>query len=295
MNPWLSPARTNRKPTCFGRWAARPGSRDGTSLYDAVISSVPRLERMSTGTRISRGSPTVTMSGRRQPSIGRSLPHNVPVSWSMRSLRGQGRLADARENGRSNRRQALRRSHISRLGAIYAALGRELDRTWQITYYPSTARRLAHLQAAGGNGDRRFTAPGSRERRHGRRTAAGFAHENGSDGCRPRDPGRSTARRRGHGRHPATRGTGSRPLRPHVKQRDETQAGQAQGGRLEALTVWTESALADLPGSDPLTRSVERSGLKVRLGHVPYLALISAFFLGIVGTILGAWPIAASS
>jgi Flp pilus assembly protein TadB len=83
----------------------------------------------------------------------------------------------------------------------------------------------------------------------------------------------------------------TRLLRPHVKQRDETPG--AQGGRLEALTAWTENALADLPGSARMTRSVERSGLKVRLGHVPYLALISAFFLGIVGTIVGAGPIAA--
>ena len=125
-------------------------------------------------------------------------------------------------------------------------------------------------------------------------SAACFAHEQGSDGRRDGDPGCSAARRGGFGRHPATSGPEiARSVRPHVKQRDQTDARQAQGGRLEALTAWTESALADLPGADRLTRSVERSGLKVRLGHVPYLALISAFFLGVVGTILepARWPL----
>ena len=62
---------------------------------------------------------------------------------------------------------------------------------------------------------------------------------------------------------------------------------------MEALTIWTEHALADLPALARLTRSVERSGIKIRIGHVPWVALLSAFVLGIVGAVIGAGPVPA--
>jgi tight adherence protein B len=186
-------------------------------------------------------------------------------------------------------------SHISQLGAIYAALGRELDRTWQISYLTrarpgdsltfrlqaGTASAVSQLRVPGRNATSKGPLPASLTN-----TGATAAVLVILTALLLGAAGTAVTRQR--------RGTEiTRLLRPHVKQRDQTQAGQAQGGRLEGLTAWTESALADLPGADRLTRSVERSGLKVRLGHVPYLALISAFFLGIVGTIVGAGPIAA--
>jgi hypothetical protein len=186
-------------------------------------------------------------------------------------------------------------SHISQLGAIYAALGRELDRTWQISYLTrarpgdsltfrlqaGTATAVSQLRVPGRSATSRGPLPASLTN-----TGATAAVLVILAAILLGAAGTAVTRQR--------RGTEiTRLLRPHVKQRDETQAGQAQGGRLEALTAWTESALADLPGAARMTRSVERSGLKVRLGQVPYLALIGAFFLGIVGTIVGAGPIAA--
>jgi tight adherence protein B len=46
----------------------------------------------------------------------------------------------------------------------------------------------------------------------------------------------------------------------------------------------------DLPGSQRLTRDLGRSGLKLRAGLVPYLAVAAAFVFGAVGTIIGAPP-----
>jgi tight adherence protein B len=56
------------------------------------------------------------------------------------------------------------------------------------------------------------------------------------------------------------------------------------------LLTWTEQSLSDLPGSERLTRALERSGLKLRVGYVPYLALLGSFLLGVVATIVGAPP-----
>jgi tight adherence protein B len=60
--------------------------------------------------------------------------------------------------------------------------------------------------------------------------------------------------------------------------------------RFESLLAWTERSLSELPGSERLARSLERSGLKLRIGHVPYLAGLAAFVLGIAATIAGAPP-----
>ena len=273
-----------------------PDPETGTSLYDAVISSVSRLERMSTGTRIlvlltdghDVGSKATLDRAIAAAQRGSVVVYAIAAggradSQTLERMAGQtgGRLFDA--------------SHISQLGAIYAALGLELDRTWQISYLTrarpgdsltfrlraGTATAVSRLRVPGRNATSKGPLPASLTN-----TGATAAVLVILAALLLGAAGTAVTRQR--------RGTEiTRLVRPHVKQRDETQAGQAQGGRLEALTAWTESALADLPGADRLTRSVERSGLKVRLGHVPYLALISAFFLGIVGTIVGAGPIAA--
>ena len=240
-----------------------PDPETGTSLYDAVISSVSRLERMSTGTRILvllTDGHDVGSKATLDRAIAAAQRASVVVyaiaaggradSQTLERMAGQtgGRLFDA--------------SHISRLGAIYAALGRELDRTWQISYLTrarpgdsltfrlqaGTATAVSQLRVPGRNATGEGPLPASLTN-----TGATAAVLVILAALLLGAAGTAVTRQR--------RGTEiTRLLRPHVKQRDETQAGQAQGGRLEALTAWTESALADLPGSDRLTRSVERSG-----------------------------------
>ena len=92
-----------------------PDPETGTSLYDAVISSVSRLERMSTGTRIlvllTDGH---DVGSKRNPRSGDRCGTACQCRGLCDRCGGQGRLADARENGRPNRRQALRREpHLS--------------------------------------------------------------------------------------------------------------------------------------------------------------------------------------
>jgi tight adherence protein B len=84
-----------------------------------------------------------------------------------------------------------------------------------------------------------------------------------------------------------------RLLEPHVRQRREKDVKHGASGQLAGLAVWTESALEDLPGSERLNRVVERSGLKVRPGYVPWLCLAGAFVFGVFGMILSAGPLLA--
>ena len=81
----------------------------------------------------------------------------------------------------------------------------------------------------------------------------------------------------------------TRLLEPHLMREpaDERPTGSA---RFASLLGWTERSMNDLPGSQRLTRDLERSGLKLRAGLVPYLAVAAAFVFGAVGTIIGAPP-----
>ena len=77
-----------------------------------------------------------------------------------------------------------------------------------------------------------------------------------------------------------------RLLDPHVKRRDHQEAKAEQKKLFEPVFDWTEDALADLPGSGRLTRLLERSGLRLRPGHVPFLCLAGALVFGALGTAL---------
>jgi tight adherence protein B len=82
-----------------------------------------------------------------------------------------------------------------------------------------------------------------------------------------------------------------RLLEPHIKGKSEEEAEPARTAMSERLVVWTEEALNDLPGCEGLVRSLERSGLKLRLGHVPYLALGGALVFGAFAVVTGSGPI----
>ncbi len=268
----------------------------GTALYDAVVSSARRFESMSAGTKIlvlltdghDVGSRASLEGAIRAAQRGSVIVYAIAV----------GHRADhstlarlAVETGGS----VFEAGDVSQLGATYEALSRELDRTWQISYL-SGARPGDRLTLSLVAGSLRATS-------HERVPAAG-----------PTGSGLLPARLAHSGTTAAVfvllcaillaaagamlirrrqKPTLVRLLQPHVDARQKGHAKADLSGRLEALTVWTEAALADLPGSNRLARSVERSGWKLRVGHVPYLALGSAFALGILGTLAGVGPLAA--
>ncbi len=273
-----------------------PDAQMGTALYDAVVSSAVQLQRMSAGTRIlilltdghdvgSHASLAQAVSAAQHASM---VVYAIAAgqradNTTLSKLTGAtgGRLFDA--------------SDVLHLGAVYAALGRELDHTWQISYL-SRARPgdsvSFSLRAGGGADESTLRVPGSSSGEPGPLPAA-VAHSGAAAAVFVLLTALLLAvavcvviRRR---QKPEV----VRLLQPHVRHGPEKNAKQEASGRLQGLTAWTESALEDLPGSDRLSRAVERSGLKLRPGHVPWLAVAGAFVFGVIGMILGAGPLLA--
>jgi tight adherence protein B len=81
-----------------------------------------------------------------------------------------------------------------------------------------------------------------------------------------------------------------RLLDPHMKRREENVHKREDAGWLDPLLDWTESALADLPGAERLARAVERSGLELRVGHVPYLAVFASLSFGLLAALAALGP-----
>ncbi|HKC22313.1 MAG TPA: VWA domain-containing protein [Gaiellaceae bacterium] len=267
-----------------------PDVQTGTSLYDAVVSSTQRLQKMSAGTRIlillTDGHDVGSHASLRQ-AISAAQRASVVVyaiaagqradTATLSRLTGEtgGRLFDAND--------------VSQLGAVYAALGRELDHTWQISYLsrarPGDSVSFA-LRTGAGVDQATFRVPGTSDKPGP--LPADLAHSGTAAAVFVLLTALLLAvavsvviRRR---QKPEV----VRLLQPHLQPGRDKDVKRQGSGRFEGLTAWTESALEDLPGSDRLTRAVERSGLKVRPGHVPWLALAGAFVFGIIGMILGA-------
>ena len=181
----------------------------------------------------------------------------------------------------------------ARLGATYRALARELDRTWQISYLSRAHagdRAALTVRAGGATAKTSLQIPTEKP---------GLLHA--IPGSIVRSPitaavvvllaalllGAAAAAGRGRRR---TVEIGAL-LEPHVTRGDlaaETPADRYAG--FESLLDWTERSLDDLPGGSRLAQMLERSGLKLRRGHVPYLALLTAFVFGGLGSVLGAPP-----
>ena len=273
-----------------------PDPQMGTSLYDAVVSSAARLQKMSAGTRIlillTDGHDFGSHATLAQ-AVGAAQRASVVVyaiaagqradTATLSRLTGAtgGRLFDAND--------------VSQLGEVYAALGRELDHTWQISYLsrarPGDSLNLAlragtgaaqsTMRVPGGGGD----TPGPLPARlaHDGKTAAAFVL---LTALLLAGAVSVVIRRR---QKPEV----VRLLHPHVRQGRDKDAKREGSGHFQGLAAWTESALEDLPGSERLNLAVERSGLKLRPGYVPWLSVAGAFVFGVIGMILGAGPLLA--
>ena len=272
-----------------------PDRQTGTTLYDAVVSSAARLQKMSAGTRIlilltdgrdvgSRASFAEAISAAQRASVV-----VYAIAAGQRADTGTlSKLADA-TGGR-----VFDANDVSQLGAVYAAVGRELDRTWQISYLsrarPGDSVSFA-LRAGAAADETTLRVPGGASNTPGP-LPAGVAHSGTAAAAFVLLTALLLAgavsiviRRR---QKPEL----VRLLQPHLQQQRPKDAKQA-AGRLHGLTAWTESALEDLPGSERLNRAVERSGLKLRPGHVPWLSLAGAFVFGVIGMFMGAGPLLA--
>jgi tight adherence protein B len=271
-----------------------PDTQTGTSLYDAVVSSSARLQRMSTATHI-----LVLLTDGHDVGSKASLRQAVAAaqraSVVVYAIAAGGRADKATLSTLASQTggRFFDAGDVSLLGSTYAALRRELDRTWQISYLsralPGDAVTLG-LRAGAANDVSHLRVPGAGAGAAGPLPSR-MAHSAVTAlaivvlaAALLAAAGSAVIRRR---QKPEL----VRLLQPHVRARTQHDVKDEVTGRVEALTVWTESALEDLPGSGWLVRAVERSGGKVRIGHVPYIALAGAFVLGIIGTIMGAGPV----
>jgi tight adherence protein B len=269
-----------------------PDKETGTALYDAVALSVTRLWQMANGSRVlvllTDGHDVGSRSSLAQATAVAQRSNVVVYAISagaksdtkpLRALASAtgGRLFDAGDT--------------TGLGAAYRSLSRELDRTWQLSYL-SQARQ----------GDKVSLTV----RAAGSAATTTLRVESGDDasGLIPRAVACSPitaatvvflaalllagAGAVGRGRRRSSEI--ARLLEPHLSRREPDDEGPRRFARFESLLAWTEQSLSELPGSERLAQALERSGLNLRVGHVPYFAGLAAFVFGILATFAGAPP-----
>jgi tight adherence protein B len=264
----------------------------GTALYDGVILSVERLKKMTSGSRVlvllTDGRDVGSRSSLQQ-TIAAAQEANVVVYAIAAGARTDVKPLTALASATGGRR--FDASDATGPGAAYRSVGRELDRTWQLSYL-STAREgdVARLTVRAGGA--------------ASATSLRIAGGDGNAGLVPRSVARNPitgaavvglaallfAAAGVAGRRRRRSSEITRLLEPHLRRREPADEHQAPAARFESLLGWTERSLNDLPGSQRLTRELQRSGLKLRAGLVPYLSVAAAFVFGAVGTILGAPP-----
>jgi tight adherence protein B len=269
-----------------------PGAQKGTALYDAVDLSVARLEEMSTGSRVlvllTDGHDLGSRSSLAQATAAAQRANVVVFAIA---AGGRTDVQPLMKLAAATGGRLFTAANATGLGAAYRSLGRELDRTWQLSYL-SQARE----------GDRVDLTV--RARRAASTTSVQIPDGDASSGFLPSAIARSPitaaafvllaalliagAGAVGRGRRRSSEI--SRLLEPHLARPELDDDSPRRFVRFESLLTWTEQSLSDLPGSERLTRALERSGLKLRVGYVPYLALLGSFLLGVVATIVGAPP-----
>jgi tight adherence protein B len=270
--------------------ALGPDVQMGTSLYDAVELSAARLQRMSNGTRI-----LVLLTD------GRDLGSRSSLSQGIAAAQRANVVVYAIAAGRRADRQPLAAlasatggrlfdvADATKLSSTYGTLSRELDRTWQLSYL-SNARPGDQI---------RLTV---RSARASATTTLQIPQDTDDEGLIPASIAHSSItamvivalaalllgaagavllRRR-------RKSELSRLLDAYVTTADPSEQNEDRSGRSESLLDWTERSMDDLPGAKRLAGVLERSGLKLRVGHLPYLGGLASLVLGVLGTVIGA-------
>jgi tight adherence protein B len=274
----------------------RPDTQTGTSLYDAVVSSVPRLQRMSTSTRILvllTDGRDVGSRASLERAVGAAERANVVV-YAIAVGKRVDREPLARLTGATGGR-VFGAADVTDLSAAYGAIHSELDRSWQISFLaiarPGDRMKL-QVRASGAVSATSVRIPSSRDRTNGPLPA--------SIAGKPlagavvvllaalllAAAGVVVMRRR-------QKSDVRRLLQVHLERLDQREVQGDREQRFEPLLAWTEKSIAELPGAERLTRIVESSGLKLRIGHVPYIGGFAGLFLAVVGTVMGAGPMLA--
>jgi tight adherence protein B len=274
--------------------ALAPDAVPGTALYDAVVSAVGRLRHLSTGARI-----LVLLTDGRDVGSAASLKDAISAAETagvtVYAIAAGSRtdLETLRTLAGSTGGRVFDSADVSGLAATYASLGRELDRTWLLTYLtksrPGDAVSVG-VRAGGASTTKRLRIPGAALGTGGP-LPEGLVHRGfvlffviALAALLFATAAAGLVRSQ---RAPEIR----RLLDPHVKRREQSKGKSERRALLNPLFEWAESSLEDLPGHAWLSRCLERSGVKLRLGHLPYLALAGALVLGVFSIVLGIGPI----
>jgi tight adherence protein B len=273
--------------------ALAPDVQIGTALYDAVELSAARLQRMSSGTRIL----VLLTDGRDRGSrsslseaIAAAQRANVVVYAIAAGTRADRQPLEALASATGGR--LFDAADATKLSATYRTLSWELDRTWQLSYLsnarPGDRVKLA-VRSAGATAATTVRIPDESE--DGGLIPASIARSSiaavvfvGLAALLVALAGTAAWRRR-------RKSEVSRLLESYVKTTERGADAEDERGRFESLLEWTENSLDELPGSKRLAHALENSGLKLRLGHLPYLGGLAAFVFGVIGTIVGAPPV----
>jgi tight adherence protein B len=274
--------------------ALAPDTVPGTALNDAVVSAVGRLRHLSSGARI-----LVLLTDGRDVGSGASLKEAITTAQAA-GVTVYAIAAGARADLKTLRTLASATggrvydsADVSELAATYTSLGRELDRTWLITYLtksrPGDVVNL-RVRAGAGSAATQVQVPGAALGRGGPLPGdlvhRGFVLFVVVVLAALLFAAAVAGLVRGQ-RAPEIR----RLLDPHVKQREQAKGRTERRALLDPMFEWAESALADLPGHAWLSRCLERSGVKLRLGQLPYLALAGALVFGVFAMTLTLGPI----
>ena len=269
----------------------RADAQTGTVLYDAVAQATVQLKRMSaTGTRVlivlsdgvNRGS---------HASLDRALHAAQSAGVTIYTIAAGERadtnalsaLAD-KTGGR-----VFTAGQVQDLAGVYRALAREIQRTWNLTYLSSTrpGDRLSLEVRAGRDFSHLDTRVPKPEASLLSRIPAALTEGAGSAAILVAlvasllaGGGAILIRRL---RSPQV----ARLLEAHLASGEAAHEKPSWRERLDGLVDWAEDSLDELPGSPWLRAQVERSGLRLRLGHLPYLSFAAAFLAGAVGAIVG--------
>ena len=269
-----------------------PDVQTGTSLYDAVKVSAGRLQRMSNGTRIL----VLLTDGRDRGSenslsdaIAAAQRANVVVYAIAAGARADRKPVAALASATGGR--IFDAADAMSLSTTYRTLSRELDRTWQLSYLSSARpgdRVKLTVRSAGVSATE--TVRIAQDGEDGGLIPASIARSPitaaavvGLAALLVALAGAAAWRRR-------RKSELSRLLDAYVKTTDPVLDDKDPAGRFDSLLAWTESSLNDLPGSQRLAATLERSGLKLRIGQLPYIGGLAAFVFGVLGTILGVPP-----
>ena len=272
--------------------ALEPDTQSGTSLYDAVELSVARLRSMSDGSRV-----LVLMTD------GHDIGSRSSLGAAVAAVQRAGVVVYAIAVGARVDREPLATlasasggrllaaNDVDHLTAAYGRVGQELERTWQLSFLtrarPGDRVKLT-ISAAGGTTSQAVTIPGRASR--SQLLPAAVARDSRAAVAvvllaALLLAAAGAAVRRRHRTSDVVR-----LLEPHVARRVPGNPKQDRSSRVESVLAWTEASLAGLPGFERLARIAERSGTKLRVGHVPYLAGAAALMLGLIGSAAGMPP-----